>query len=100
MRCYIETLTGLRDSLHWTSSRNLQPHSRSTAWRHQSATFFLDEVSLRGQESRDVHSMFLQLVNSAMTHLIGVSIKRESGQRSKLAEQIADLAFRGHGNKW
>ncbi|CAE7253330.1 Pol, partial [Symbiodinium necroappetens] len=93
----VRLLTALRDSLNGDIIHKFaatQPLYKLEEAGHQSATFFL-EVSLRGKESDLVHAMLLQLVNSSLTHLIGISVKRENGQRCKLAQQIAELAFRG-----
>ncbi|OLP79705.1 LINE-1 retrotransposable element ORF2 protein [Symbiodinium microadriaticum] len=93
----VRLLTTLRDSLTGDIIQKFSathPLYKLEEAGHQSATFFL-EVSLRGKESDAVHSMLLQLVNSTMTHLVGISVKRENGQRSKLAQQIAEMAFRG-----
>ncbi|CAE7243260.1 Pol, partial [Symbiodinium necroappetens] len=87
----VRLLTTLRDSLTGDIIQKFSathPLYKLEEAGHQSATFFL-EVSLRGKESDAVHSMLLQLVNSTMTHLVGISVKRENGQRSKLAQQIA-----------
>ncbi|CAE7856746.1 Pol, partial [Symbiodinium microadriaticum] len=89
----VRLLTTLRDSLTGDIIQKFsatQPLYKLEEAGHQSATFFL-EVSLRGKESDAVHSMLLQLVNNTMTHLVGISIKRENGQRSKLAQQIAEM---------
>ncbi|CAE7945894.1 Pol [Symbiodinium sp. KB8] len=98
----VRLLTTLRDSLTGDIIQKFsatQPLYKLEEAGHQSATFFL-EVSLRGKESDAVHSMLLQLVNNTMTHLVGISIKRENGQRSKLAQQIAEMAFRGPSQHW
>ncbi|CAE7323581.1 Pol [Symbiodinium necroappetens] len=93
----VRLLTTLRDSLNGDIIHKFaatQPLYKLEEAGHQNATFFL-EVSLRGKESDLVHALLLQLVNSSLTHLIGISVKRENGQRCKLAQQIAELAFRG-----
>ena len=98
----VRLLTQLRDGLKGDIIQKFgaaQPLYRLEEAGHQSATFFL-EVSLRGQESHEVHRMLLDLVNNAMTHLVGISIKRETNQRSKLAQQLADMTFRGSGSQW
>ena len=59
----------------------------------QTATFSL-EISVRGQQAQEVHQAFLDLVNSSLMHLIGSSLKSESGQ------QIADTVFRGALQSW
>ncbi|CAE7408977.1 Pol [Symbiodinium sp. KB8] len=93
----VRLLTSLRDSLNGDIIHKFaatQPLYKLEEAGHQSATFFL-EVSLRGKESDLVHAMLLQLINSSLTHLIGISVKRENGQRCKLAQQVAELVFRG-----
>ena len=98
----VRLLTQLRDGLKGDIIQKFgaaQPLYRLEEAGHQSATFFL-EVSLRGQESHEVHRMLLDLVNNAMTHLVGISIKRETNQRSKLAQQLADMTFRGSRSQW
>ena len=98
----VRLLTQLRDGLKGDIIQKFgaaQPLYRLEEAGHQSATFCL-EMSLRGQESHEVHRMLLDLVNNAMTHLVGISIKRETNQRSKLAQQLADMTFRGSGSQW
>ena len=58
------------------------------------ATTFKLEVSLRGQTSLEMHEAFAKLAACSVTHLIGVSIKRDSLPQSPLARQLADLTYR------
>ena len=58
------------------------------------ATTFKLEVSLRGQTALEMHEAFAKLAACSVTHLIGVSIKRDSLPQSPLARQLADLTYR------
>ena len=58
----------------------------------QSATFLL-QVSLRGTTAAEVHEGLLSLAQNAMTHLVGISIKRQSPARSQLANHLHPSSF-------
>ncbi|CAE7260390.1 Pol [Symbiodinium sp. CCMP2592] len=59
----------------------------------QSSTFKL-EISLRGQTSLEMHEAFAKLAACSVTHLVGISLKRDSLPQSHLARQLADITFR------
>ncbi|CAE7409505.1 unnamed protein product [Symbiodinium sp. CCMP2592] len=52
---------------------------------------FLLEISLRGEKAGEVHEAFSRLANLSVWQLIGVSMKRESLQRSNAAKKVAQL---------
>ena len=50
---------------------------------------FLLEVSLRGEKAWEVHEAFCSLASLSVWQLIGVSLKRETLQRTAAAKQVA-----------
>ena len=58
------------------------------------ATFIL-EISLRGAKAQEVYESFEILINSSLTGLIGMSLKKESTVRKPMAAHLAQMVF-GH----
>ncbi|CAE7773628.1 pol [Symbiodinium sp. CCMP2592] len=73
--------------------KSMPPFHKLDMQTVKSTTFKL-EISLRGQTSLEMHEAFAKLAACSVTHLIGVSIKRDSLAQSPLARQLADLTYR------
>ena len=58
------------------------------------ATFIL-EISLRGAKAQEVYESFEILINSSLTGLIGMSLKKDSTVRKPMAAHLAQMVF-GH----
>ncbi|CAE7784182.1 unnamed protein product, partial [Symbiodinium sp. KB8] len=58
---------------------------------HKPQAVFLLEVGLRGEKSWEVHEAFCTLSGLAAWQLIGLSVKRETLQRTAVAKKVANL---------
>ena len=91
----VRTLNALKDGLtgdviqQFKATQGLE---EIEATGQQSATFLL-QVFLRGTTAAEVHEGLLSLAHNSLTHLVGISIKRQSPTRSQLANQLAALTF-------
>ena len=61
---------------------------------YPSQAVFMLSISLRSQKAEEVFDHFLRLIGLSAMQLIGTSMKREGLGRSKLAKQVAAMAFR------
>ncbi|CAE7180604.1 unnamed protein product [Symbiodinium necroappetens] len=61
---------------------------------YPSQAVFMLSVSLRTQKAEEVFDHFLRLIGLSAMQLIGTSMKRAGLGRSKLAKQVAAMAFR------
>ncbi|CAE7619605.1 unnamed protein product [Symbiodinium necroappetens] len=59
----------------------------------QVATFLMS-ISLRGQRAYEVHLHFLNLIGASALQLIGLSLKRETLQRSQAARHLESLLYK------
>ena len=59
----------------------------------QVATFLMS-ISLRGQRAYEVHLHFLNLIGVSALQLIGLSLKRETLQRSQAARHLESLLYK------
>ena len=61
--------------------------------QNRTAATFLLEISLRGAKAQEVYESFETLINSSLTGLIGMSIKKESMVRKPAAAHLAQMVF-------
>ena len=58
---------------------------------HKPQAVFLMEVGLRGEKAWEVHEGFCSLANLSVWQLIGISLKKETLQRTAVAKTAARL---------